>query len=143
MSDTSDRITTPVAYTYFQSGWTDESKNLQNFTSEEDVLDTLYRLAQPFISDLPSTMVISNYNCSASFQPQPIEIGTCPSLTLPYESIICEKWDEMMQFANKYKNWPYVDICANVNLTIKNHGYTITKHLPTHIFYKRLKPITK
>jgi hypothetical protein len=54
----SDKITTQIAYTYFQSGWTDETTKFQQFESEEEVFNTLYHLVHPLITDLPSKMEI-------------------------------------------------------------------------------------
>ncbi len=135
-------IPTCIRYSNFQSGWTATSDLFQFFECEEDLLNASCKLVQPFMNECTFTMEVENYNCSASFKPQPLAFGTCPSSTFPYEDTICDKWNEMMFFKEKYSKWPYVNIYAVCNLLIKTPDSTINYDVPAHIFYRRIKPKT-
>ena len=124
-----------VRYTHIQGGWTKKSDKFQFFESEENLCSVVCNLLQPFMGEVLCTVEIFMYECSASFQPQPFETGTSPAFTLPYESEIYSKWDEMILFSKKYEEWPYVDICAICMLSTKT-DYTFD--IPVHIFYRKL-----
>ena len=136
-----DQLTTQIAYTHYQSGWTNNESKFQFFTSEENLLNELYKLVQPYLQNKPSTMTIDGYVCHASFQPQPLEVGECPATTLPFKSFFFKHWNKMILFKEKYNNWPFIEIHANVNLWVKSTDCKTGISLPAHIFYRRLKPV--
>lgn len=86
---------------------------------------------------------IGTYHCRASFLPQPYESSECPSATLPFKDIFCKSWESMQAFILECKDWPYIEIVANIMRNQKGQGYRTGSEFPVHIFYRRLKPQEK
>jgi len=128
----------------YQSGWTTDPNGGLVFSKEADfhvavskaILETK---KEANVSE--DAYTVDRYECRASFLPQPLESGECPSATLPWEDGYYKTWDKMQSFIEKVKDWPYIDIVADITRHQHDHNSRIQSSFPVHIFHRRLKKI--
>ncbi len=137
--------TTYPPWPLYLSGWTTDKNGGHIFTNQVDFQTAVSKaIAKRIIEEkekyIEDPYTIDSYHCRASFLPQPLESGECPSATLPFKDEFYKSWDKIQSFITSVQDWPYIEVVANISRN-QHDAYSKTgRSFPVHIFYRRLKP---